>query len=145
MGTGSVIRPGDVQRMSAGTGVTHSEFNASQSDPLHFLQIWILPEARGLKPGYEQRSFTDEEKRGRLRLIASRDGAEGSIRLAQDVRLYATLLAAGEEVTHAVKPVMPSSPVDMAPASVTSIGPPASTCASQARAAATISRALKCR
>lgn len=104
MGTGSVIRPGDVQRMSAGSGVTHSEFNASRTDPVHFLQIWILPEARGIKPGYEQRSFSAEEKRGRLRLVASRDGAEGSVKLAQDVRLYATLLQPGEEVSHAVKP-----------------------------------------
>ncbi|HSN98076.1 MAG TPA: pirin family protein [Candidatus Nanopelagicales bacterium] len=98
MGTGSVIRPGDVQRMSAGTGVTHSEYNASRSEGVHFLQIWILPEARGLAPGYEQKGFSAEEKRGKLRLVASRSGAEGSVRLNQDMKLYATLLEAGEEV-----------------------------------------------
>src|SRR5690349_5713153 len=83
MGTGSVIQPGDVQRMSAGTGVTHSEYNASPQDPVHFLQIWILPQAQGLTTGYEQKFFADEEKRGRLRLVASPDGAEGSVRIQQ--------------------------------------------------------------
>jgi len=104
MGTGSVIRPGDVQKMSAGTGVTHSEFNASRTDPVHFLQIWIIPEARGLKPGYEQRTFSAEEKRDRLRLVASPDGREGSIRVAQDTRIYAALLAPDAEVSHAIEP-----------------------------------------
>src|SRR5512133_256804 len=96
MGTGSVIGPGEVQRMSAGTGVLHSEFNASDTDPVHFLQIWLLPERYGLPPGYEQRSFPDEERRGRLRLVASRDGAHGSVTVHQDVRVYACLLAAGD-------------------------------------------------
>jgi quercetin 2,3-dioxygenase len=102
MGTSSTIRPGDVQRMSAGTGVTHSEFNASEREPVHFLQIWIVPAQRGLAPGYEQKRFADEEKRARLRLVASPDGAEGSVRIHQDARLYATLLGPGEEVRHAL-------------------------------------------
>ena len=104
MGNGSVIRPGDVQRMSAGTGVRHSEFNASASEPVHFLQIWILPERAGLAPGYEQRAFPDAEKGGRLRLVASRDGAEGSLTVHQDARILATLLAPGEEVRHPLAP-----------------------------------------
>ncbi len=98
LGNGSVIRPGDVQRMSAGTGILHSEFNASQTDPVHFLQIWILPEQKGLPPSYEQRAFTAEGKRGRLRLIASQDGREGTVTLHQDVDLYAAVLAPGDEV-----------------------------------------------
>jgi redox-sensitive bicupin YhaK (pirin superfamily) len=104
MGNGSVIHPGDVQRMSAGTGVTHSEYNASKTDPVHFLQIWILPDRTGLPPGYEQRTYPAADKRGKLRLVASRDGAEGSIRLAQDVRLYASLLEPGEEVALEIEP-----------------------------------------
>jgi quercetin 2,3-dioxygenase len=100
MGTGSTIRPGDVQRMSAGTGVTHSEFNASRSEPVHLMQIWILPERRGLRPEYEQKAFPEAERRGRLRLIVSRDGADGSVTLHQDARIYATVLASGERVTH---------------------------------------------
>jgi len=100
MGTGSVIRPGDVQRMSAGTGVTHSEANASKTEPVHFLQIWIVPEQRGLKPSYEQKTFTAEEKQGRLRLVASRDAAEGSIAIHADVRLYAGLFDAGQSAEH---------------------------------------------
>ncbi len=100
MGNGSVIRPGDVQRMSAGTGVTHSEFNASKDDPVHFLQIWILPERTGLKPSYEQTTFSDDEKRGRLRLIGSRDGRDGSVTIHQDVDLYASRLGNGESVGH---------------------------------------------
>jgi hypothetical protein len=104
MGNGSTIRPGDVQRMSAGTGVTHSEFNASHADLVHFLQIWILPEERGIAPGYEQKRFEDEEKRGRLRLIASRDGREGSVTIHQDASIHATLLGPGEAVTHALAP-----------------------------------------
>ncbi|AKT43055.1 pirin family protein [Chondromyces crocatus] len=100
MGNGSVIRPGEVQRMSAGAGVTHGEQNASQSEKVHFLQIWIVPEAAGLTPGYEQKAFSAEEKQGRLRLVASRDGAEGSVRVNQDVKLYATLLTEDEEVRY---------------------------------------------
>ena len=95
-GTRSTIRPGDVQRMSAGTGVMHSEFNASKDRPVHFLQIWLLPDRAGIAPGYEEKRFEPAEKRGRLRLIASPDGAEGSLRLQQDARVYATLLD-GEE------------------------------------------------
>jgi redox-sensitive bicupin YhaK (pirin superfamily) len=104
MGNGSVIRPGVVQRMSAGTGVTHSEFNASQTDPVHLLQIWVFPEKKGLPPGYEEREFPEAEQRGRLRLIASRDGREGSARWNQDADLYATLLSPGETASHPLKP-----------------------------------------
>ena len=100
IGTGSVIRPGDVQRMSAGTGIKHSEFNASETDPVHFLQIWILPEQQGIKPGYEQKTFTEAEKQGRLRLVGSRDGREGSITIHQNVDLYAASLQQDEEVSH---------------------------------------------
>jgi redox-sensitive bicupin YhaK (pirin superfamily) len=104
LGTGSVIRPGDVQRMSAGSGIRHSEFNASKSDPVHFLQIWIIPERKGIAPAYEQKAFPDAEKRGRLRLIGSRDGRDGSVTIHQDVDLYATLLGAGDAVEHAIAP-----------------------------------------
>lgn len=104
IGNGSTIRPGDVQRMSAGTGILHSEYNASQTDPVHFLQIWILPEARGIDPGYEQTHFTADEKRGQLRLIGSRDGRDGSVTIHQDVNLYATTLAAEESVSHDLAP-----------------------------------------
>jgi quercetin 2,3-dioxygenase len=100
LGTGSVIRPGDVQRMSAGTGIRHSEFNASRIEPVHFLQIWIVPEREGLVPSYEQKTFGDEEKRGALRLIGSRDGREGSVTIRRDVDLYAALLSAGDQVRH---------------------------------------------
>src|SRR5438067_2753920 len=99
LGTGSVIRRGDLQRMSAGTGIRHSEFNPSPSEPVHFLQIWLLPERSGLRPGYEQKTFPDAEKRGRLRLVAARDGREGAVTIHQDVDLYAALLASGERVT----------------------------------------------
>lgn len=101
IGTGSVIRPGEVQRMSAGTGIRHSEFNPSKSDKVHFLQIWILPEEDGLEPGYEQKEFPAAEKTGRLRLVGSRDGREGSVTIHQDVDLYASLLPSGETVTFA--------------------------------------------
>jgi len=104
MGNASTIVPGEVQRMSAGTGVLHTEFNHSKTDPVHLLQIWLLPERNGLAPSYEQTFFPDEEKRGRLRLVASPDAADGSVRIHQDARLYATLLAPGEEVTHALAP-----------------------------------------
>lgn len=103
LGTGSIIRPGDVQRMSAGTGIRHSEFNASKTEPVHFLQIWILPEQQGIEPGYEQKSFTAEEKRSQWRLVGSRQGREGSITIHQDVDLYTTLLQAGEVVNHSLR------------------------------------------
>ena len=98
MGNGSVIRPGDVQRMSAGTGVRHSEYNASDRDPVHFLQIWIEPDEQGVKPSYEEKHFDEASKRGRLRLIASRDGREGSVRIHQDANLYAALVDGAEAV-----------------------------------------------
>jgi redox-sensitive bicupin YhaK (pirin superfamily) len=104
MGNGSVIRPGDVQRMSAGTGVRHSEFNASETEPVHFLQIWILPEKQGLEPGYEQRHFAADDKRGRLRLVGSRDGREGSVTIHRDADLYATLLGDTDTVSHEFAP-----------------------------------------
>jgi quercetin 2,3-dioxygenase len=104
LGTGSVIRPGDVQRMSAGTGVRHSEFNASDSAPVHFLQIWIEPARAGIEPGYEQKAFAEADKRGRLRLVASPDGADGSVTIHQDARLYATVLAPGQSVVHRLAP-----------------------------------------
>jgi redox-sensitive bicupin YhaK (pirin superfamily) len=101
LGTGSVIRPRDVQRMTAGTGIRHSEFNHSQTQPVHFLQIWILPERVGLEPGYEQRTFAD--KRNRLRLIASRDGREGSVTVHQDADVFASLLDAGVRIAHPLR------------------------------------------
>jgi redox-sensitive bicupin YhaK (pirin superfamily) len=104
LGTGSVISPGEVQRMSAGTGVTHSKFNPSQVEPVHFLQIWILPEHVGLPPSYEQRAFPAAEKQGTLRLVASRDGREGSVTIHQAVDLYTSVLAPGETVTHRLTP-----------------------------------------
>ena len=104
LGNGSVIRPGDVQRMSAGTGITHGEQNPSASEPVHFFQIWILPERDGLAPSYEQKHFPAEERRGRLRLVASRDGREGSIRIHQDVDLFATLLGVRDALEHALRP-----------------------------------------
>jgi redox-sensitive bicupin YhaK (pirin superfamily) len=100
MGNGSIIKPGDVQLMTAGTGVRHSEFNPSEHKRVHFLQIWILPEKEGLKPGYEQKTFSDGEKRGALRLVGSRDGRDGSVTIHQDVDLYAACLGHGEEITH---------------------------------------------
>jgi redox-sensitive bicupin YhaK (pirin superfamily) len=104
LGNGSVIRPGDLQRMSAGTGVTHSELNPSPSAPVHFLQIWILPEREGLPASYEQRHFPAAERSGRLRLLASRDGRDGSVGVRQDVSLYGALLAKGEAAEHAFAP-----------------------------------------
>jgi len=104
LGTGSVIRPGEVQRMTAGTGVRHSEFNGSSSEPVHFLQIWIEPATAGLLPGYEQKAFPDEDKRGRLRLVASPDGAEGSVTIHQDARVYVTRPARGVELVHRLAP-----------------------------------------
>lgn len=104
MGNGSVIRPGFVQRMSAGRGVTHSEFNPSRGEPVHFLQIWIEPNVRGAPPGYEEKKFDASAKRGRLCLIASPDGRDGSVTLHQDACIYAALLDGAERATHAVAP-----------------------------------------
>jgi len=104
MGTGSVIRPGDVQRMSAGTGVRHSEFNASKSELVHFLQIWILPKTNGIAPGYEQKHFAPADLTGKLRLIASPDGREGSVTIHQDALLYATKLDSDTGVAHSLAP-----------------------------------------
>jgi redox-sensitive bicupin YhaK (pirin superfamily) len=99
MGNGSIIRPGDVQRMTAGTGVRHSEFNPSATEPVHFLQIWILPRKEGLAPGYEQRTFSAADKRGRFRLVASPDGREGSVTVNQDVCLHAAHFDGSEAAT----------------------------------------------
>jgi redox-sensitive bicupin YhaK (pirin superfamily) len=104
MGTGSVIRPGDVQKMSAGTGVRHSEANPSQDEPVHLLQIWIMPDTEGIKPDYQQKRFETEEKRGRLRLVASPDGEDDSITIQQDARVYASLLEPSQQVVHELKP-----------------------------------------
>ena len=104
MGTSSVIRPNEVQRMSAGTGITHSEYNSSQTEPVHLLQIWILPEEKSIKPGYEQRAFNPEEKHGKLRLVAAHDGRDGAVTVHQDVDLFVTQLPPGEQVTHRPKP-----------------------------------------
>jgi redox-sensitive bicupin YhaK (pirin superfamily) len=102
MGTGSVIRPGDVQRMSAGTGVAHSEYNASKTDGVHFLQIWILPDRSGHTPGYEQKHFSAAEKRGRLRLVASPDGRDGSVAIHQNATIHAGLFDGDERAEHVV-------------------------------------------
>lgn len=98
MGNGEVMRPGDVQRMSAGTGVVHSEFNHSQQHGLHFLQIWIQPAKRGIAPSYEQKHFPTDERQGQWRLVVSQEGREGSVSINQDVNLYASLLSPGEQV-----------------------------------------------
>jgi len=103
MGNGSVIKPGDLQYMSAGTGVAHSEFNASKTEPVHLYQIWMLPEKQGLKPVYDQKNFSEAEKRGKLRLVASPDGRNGSVKIRQNNELYATVLGAGETVKHELK------------------------------------------
>jgi redox-sensitive bicupin YhaK (pirin superfamily) len=103
IGTGSVIRPGDVQVMSAGTGVRHSEFNRSKTEPVHFLQIWLLPDRQGLAPRYDQKSFADADRCGRLSLVGSPDGRDGSIVIHQDAEIYASLLNAGEKVSHTLR------------------------------------------
>ncbi|MQA19467.1 pirin family protein [Rugamonas rivuli] len=100
MGTGSVLHYGDVQRMSAGNGVRHSEFNHSQDERVHFLQIWIQPNQTGIPPSYEEKHFTPESKQGQLRLIASSDGREGSVLIHQDAAIYATIMAAGDSLQH---------------------------------------------
>jgi redox-sensitive bicupin YhaK (pirin superfamily) len=104
MGNGSVIRPGDVQRMSAGTGVVHSESNPSRSVPVHFLQIWIVPDRPGHSPGYEQKAFSEADRRGKLRLVASPDGRDGSVSVHQDASVYAGLLEPGERAAHQLRP-----------------------------------------
>jgi quercetin 2,3-dioxygenase len=104
LGTGAIVRPGEVQRMSAGTGVRHSEFNPSPTEPLHFLQIWIVPATRGGAPSYEQKAFAESERRGQLRLVASRDGQQGSVTVNQDVRLLAGLFGAGEGARYELAP-----------------------------------------
>ena len=104
IGTGSVIRPGDVQRMSAGSGIRHSEFNASKTDPVHFLQIWIIPETAGITPGYEQKSFSAADKQGQLRLVGSRTGRDGSVTIHCDVDFYAGVLSPHDKLRHDLKP-----------------------------------------
>ena len=104
MGHREVLRPGELQRMSAGRGVTHSEYNPSREEPLHFLQIWILPDRRGLEPGYEQKEFPDKDRTGRLRLVAAPGGRDGALEIHQDVAVYATLLGPGQEVVHPLAP-----------------------------------------
>ncbi|HEV2702458.1 MAG TPA: pirin family protein [Steroidobacteraceae bacterium] len=121
MGNGSVIRPGDVQRMSAGTGVRHSEFNGSKERPVHFLQIWIEPRYRGIEPGYEEKRFADQEKRGQLRLIASPDRAQGSVLIHQDARVFAGLFD-GEERAQLTLAPQRQAYVQMARGSVTANG-----------------------
>jgi quercetin 2,3-dioxygenase len=104
LGSGAVLRPGEVQRMTAGTGVAHSEFNPSRSEPLHFLQIWILPEQRRLEPEYEQKAFSGDGQGGRLQLLASRDGREGAVRIHQDVDLFRAVLDSGTRLEHRLRP-----------------------------------------
>ena len=101
MGTGSVLHYGDVQRMSAGTGVRHSEFNGSKTDPVHFLQIWIEPDTKGIPPSYEEKHFSKDSKQGKLRLVASRDGRQDSVLIHQDAAIYAAILDEGDQVEHA--------------------------------------------
>jgi redox-sensitive bicupin YhaK (pirin superfamily) len=104
LGTGSVIHAGELQRMTAGTGILHSEFNASKVDPVHLLQIWIFPEKRGLTPSYDQKSFPVSERKGQLKLVAGRDGRDGSVSFHQDASLYAAALAPGQKVMHSLAP-----------------------------------------
>jgi redox-sensitive bicupin YhaK (pirin superfamily) len=104
LGNGAIIRPGELQRMTAGTGIRHSEANASKDELVHFYQIWILPEKEGLKPGYEQRQFSDAERNGKLKLLASRDGRDGSMTINQDASVYSTLLAPGESTRYTLAP-----------------------------------------
>ncbi len=104
MGNSSIIRPGEVQIMSAGTGITHSEYNHSQTDLVHFLQIWILPDETGLQPRYDQKMYSNEEKQGKLRLIVSQDGRDGSVTIHQDANIYASLLDAGQHFDYQAKP-----------------------------------------
>ncbi len=104
LGTGAAIKPGEVQRMSAGTGIQHSEFNHSQTEPVHLLQIWLLPDTNGLPPSYEQRDFPVAQRRGKLRLVAARDARDGAVKVHQDVDLYAAVLDKNSQVSHALQP-----------------------------------------
>jgi quercetin 2,3-dioxygenase len=104
IGNGTVIKPGEIQRMSAGTGIEHSEFNPSQTEPVHFLQIWIIPEKRGIAPSHEQKPVPLAERRGKLRLVAAPDAPDGAVTLHQDARIYVANLAAGERVAHDIAP-----------------------------------------
>jgi redox-sensitive bicupin YhaK (pirin superfamily) len=104
MGNGSILRAGELQRMTAGTGVRHSEFNPSRSEPVHLYQIWLLPERTGLKPSYDQKAFAQNERQGKLRLVASPDGGDGSLTIHQDARLYLSILQEGEVVAHPLHP-----------------------------------------
>jgi quercetin 2,3-dioxygenase len=104
LGNGEIIRPGEVQRMSAGTGVFHSEYNASRTEPVHLLQIWILPNQQGLEPSYEQKAFSREERSGKFRVIAAPDGRDGAVTIHQDVELYSAILSPGDETTYQLKP-----------------------------------------
>ena len=104
MGNGEVLRPGELQRMSAGTGILHSEFNPSAAEAVHLYQIWLFPDRRGHEPSYEQTEFAADEKRGRLRLVASPDGEQGSLTIHQDARVYLSLLEPGQQVTHELRP-----------------------------------------
>lgn len=104
MGNGEVLRPGEFQRMSAGTGITHSEFNPSETEPVHLYQIWLFPERKGIEPSYEQKQFPEQERHNRLRLVASRDAAEGSLLIHQDARIYLSSLDEGTQVTHELSP-----------------------------------------
>jgi quercetin 2,3-dioxygenase len=104
MGNGSVLRPGEFQRMSAGTGVRHSEFNPSTTEPVQFYQIWLLPRSRGIRPSYDQKFFAESEKQGKLRLVASPDGADGSLTIHQDAHVFLAALQPGESVNHALHP-----------------------------------------
>lgn len=104
MGHGAVLRPGEVQRITAGSGIAHSEFNPSTSEPVHFLQIWLLPREAGLAPGYDQRAYPAPERQGRLRLVASLDGRDGSVAIQQDAQMFAALLEPRQSVTHQLAP-----------------------------------------
>jgi redox-sensitive bicupin YhaK (pirin superfamily) len=104
LGNGSVLRPGEFQRMTAGTGIEHSEFNPSETEPVHLYQIWLFPERRGLTPSYDQRAFPDEEREGKLRVVASPDGRDGSLTIRQNAEVYLATLDAGEQVEHLLKP-----------------------------------------
>jgi quercetin 2,3-dioxygenase len=104
LGTGSVIRRGDIQRMSAGTGIRHSEFNPSTTEPVHFLQIWLVPKENRLRPEYDQKHFSDQDKRSQLRLIVSHNGRDGSLAIHQDADVFAALVLPGEQVTHRLRP-----------------------------------------